>query len=429
MAHKRSSQSFMASVATTAADVAMGYADQYLRKKLKADDEKERKYPASSQVSTNRAVSATAVSTSVGTFENVVWGLNPFPHLARFSSRYADAKAQALSDGVAINAPITLHDWEFGDIWSAVKSAGVWSSDYQQGQCRWYAFPTIAASDCDKAFAACWSNDNSVDASHVTGIESFINCLEFKNTANGACEVDVFECWPRDDIPIGDPATAIIKADTDILYQGSDTNLLGGPDLFAPGYVDPWQPNPTGSVSLKPLNWDFTPYDHPVWRNLFKISPCYHRFMAPGDTTRAHFGIVASKILDPQDNMMPDGAIAPTQSIWAYKKEYGPIFLMRVRGTLVHAENSSTDVTLGDDSKIAAGEGHANRHVVNYGNFCVNFIWSSKMICRKIGVTGDVLPQEGYYGGLYPVLNTQTFDYGHEQIMAPNNPANVDASS
>lgn len=370
---------------------------------------------------------SSVVSTNTGVHESVIWGRNPFPNLSRFSAKRAAAESSAVEDGVPYHAPITITDWEYGHIWSAIKTGdpAVWTSDFQQGKCGWYAFPTISAADIDKAYAACWNNDATVDATHLTSIESYVNLLEFRNTGSSPIEVDVFQCWAREDIPIADPVAGLVKDQFDLLYQGSQANLLNGPDLFTNIDFSAWQPQVSGSVYISPTAWDFTPFDHPIWRQLFKCRPYYHRLMAPGDSTRAHFGTSSPMLCDPADDLLGDGANNPTQAIWGMKKAWGPIYLMRVRGTIVEAQNSSNDVKLGNNTTIAAGEGHPERPKINYGNFILGFTWKSDMYARAVSTGNLALPQQGYYGGLYPRLTTQIWDLAHEFSRVTNNPSDV----
>lgn len=391
---------------------------------------REAKYPndEKTNVSTNRSrVPSSVVSTSTGTFESCIWGQNPFPNLKRFSHARASAQSEAVRTGVQFVSPICFTEWEYGSIWSAsvtTASSPNWTSDFQQGKARWYAFPTISPTDVDHAYAAAWGDDSKVDGSHLTSIEAFVNMLEFKNTGTAPCEVDVFQCYPRDDIPITGLSAGYIKDQYDLLYQGSSSNLVG-PDLLCSTGFTNWQPTITGAVALDPLAWDFTPFDHPLWRELLQCRPYYHRLMSPGDSTRVHFGTHRALLNDPAEDILGSDSENPTQAVWATKRKYGPIYLMRVRGTLVQAENTSTDVKLGDGSTWPAGENHPRRPVVNYGNFLVDFAWKSDCYCRAVSVGNSALPQMGYYGGVYPRLNTQTFDNAHEFTRVTNNPAEV----
>jgi len=373
-------------------------------------------------ISRNRGIAPNVVSTTGGAYENVIWGKNPYPKLERFSARKAAARRAAIEDGVPFVEPISFVDWEFGNIWSASRSASGanWISDNQQGQCRWYAFPCIAPYDVDHVSTVCNGNDNKLTATNIVAIESWINELEFRNAGSEAVEVDVFQCFPREDLPL--LASSFITDQYDICYQGSEANVsLLGPDLLTQRELKGYQPVPTGAIELKMNSWDATPFMNPVWREVFACRPYYHRLMAPGDTTRAHFGLTHTMLLDPAELFTAEGLANPVSGQWAYKKEYGPIYLMRVRGTLVHAESTSSSVEV-NGTPTEIGEGHPNRPLVNYGNFLVDFAWRAKAICRQIPSTENELPQLGYYGGVTPMIGAQIWDVAHEFQRAPNVP-------
>lgn len=383
---------------------------------------------SSSSTSSGSKVSHVA-PTATGTIESVVWGPNPFRNLARFSRSLSSARTEAGAAGVQFNEPIELHGYSTGTIWSAT-NVGTWDFDNAQGRCRWYAFPTISPYEYDDAFRASWGNAGDVLPGMKAYIETFINKLEIKNTYNEPCELDVFACYPRADIPITQPETGVIGNPYAILYNGTNASELG-PDLLTNGTYtsSPYVPAPTGAVPMNGTQYDYTPYDNPWFVQLFNMKPIYHRFMAPGDVTRASFGITSPKRIDPMEYLVNADYVVttPVSDNFAYRREMGPIFLVRVRGSLVQGEGKFS--VLGGSESTYGQQGSTNKPVVNYGNFSVSFIWRSDMICRPGAESGATQRELGYYGGLYPQVSTLRFPIANEKAQTTNAPGDVTAAS
>jgi len=415
-------------VVSAITNMAVELAADYLEDKFVGKNKRRRPFQAERErkrTSTHSSSSSSSVvPLTTGVFESINWGANAFRNVARFSAQFQRAKREAIANGIAINEPIKIVDWDYGTIWSAYLTdpGNVWTFDSAQGQCRWYAFPSISPTDYDRAYAHAWGNDSSVDASHLTKIECYNNTLEFKNEGDRECEVDVWACYPREDIPIVGAATGRVKVPGDILYNGVDNNQFGPRLLISD--QEPWQPTPAGLADSEGTLYDFTPFQCPAWAEMFNMRVVYHRRMGPGDSTRAHFGIPNPIMLDPADNLTGDGAVNPTQQVWLYKREMGPIFLMRVRGTLIHGENTpaGSEMKLGDGSTYPAGVGTANKPVVNYSNFMVTYAWRSEMYCRQLGSASSVLPQLGYVTGVRPIDDARIFTSANEFARMTNVP-------
>lgn len=195
---------------------------------------------------------------------------------------------------------------------------------------KWYAFRSMSADVLDNAQEAVQNDDTP-----NVFLKIFFQCakgsIELRNNGASGCRLDCWRCTPRFDFPA---------------ISGLDTIIGSNPEFLTDGF--------SAATALIAENKETTtqsgtqigasPYDSVTWTRFFKIRYHQGHDLRVGDTckiqtdltkgftfSKAKYGCIVRTAGVPSF----DTTIA---SVWNHLRAWGPIYLVRVHGTLMHDE-------------------------------------------------------------------------------------------
>jgi len=222
--------------------------------------------------------------------------------------------------------------------------------DNRQGECNWLCIPTLTPSDlddCVKSYANLTANGLTISVASLFDWRT--RDLILKNAGGQKAELDVWVCWPREDIPFTeDPGY-------DESYFYSDLANFAVPPVFKWAYdstellpqagasEDPNASSDYKSVQARKYNdWNASPNENPWFRQFFKCDYRGNYKMVPGDEITFHWGTPNSQKVQPfLDLVINAGDLTdayPYYNRYALMRRCGPQILIRVRGRLSHNE-------------------------------------------------------------------------------------------
>lgn len=254
--------------------------------------------------------------------------------------------------------------------------------DNRQGECNYMMIPACSLFECDEMLKQTWNVP--VDGYNVasgTRIHYLDSHLIMRNQSKGKTELDVWVCWPREDVPVSNSAAGTAWNDEiDDLYVPQS---YAAPRIittaFTGGYV---QQNGVGHSTSYPFStnqarlwneWDSSPSEFVLLNDLFSLKHHGKYYLNPGDEAEFFFGLPHPIELRPYDDMPFDPTTDGKQpslyrARWFLRKRNGPTVLIRARGRLSH-----------DETKQGSAPNYDG--VGTYGNFGLfNMEWA---IIRK----------------------------------------------
>lgn len=197
---------------------------------------------------------------------------------------------------------------------------------------KWYAFRSMSADVLDNAQKAV-QNDDTPNVFLRVFFQSAKGHIELRNNGASGARLDCWRCTPRFDFP------AVTNLET--IIGANPTFLLDGFSAVAPLLEED---KDTTSQSGQQIG--ASPYDSVTWTRFFKIKYFQGYDLRVGDTCKLQtdltrpFQFSKAKygcIVRTGDPLAPnfDTAIA---TVWNHLRAWGPIYLVRVQGTIMHDE-------------------------------------------------------------------------------------------
>lgn len=224
--------------------------------------------------------------------------------------------------------------------------------DSLQGVCAWYAFELeTTPAQFDRILSASQNLAiGSVSQNQEVWFDGCRNQVMFRNNSQHCAQVTIYKCYPRMDITT---AHSVSGANPVTLQQGFSATAQENKAGFATFYND----------------YNSTPYMSPNWCSLFKVKPFRNKFLQPGESLmlnhKRSLGFLIKK---------SSAGLTTTDSFagaYNHMRKNGPIYLVRVRGTVVH-----------DESLLAYPLSVNSDMHVTTGGFSVDWVQSSKLDYR-----------------------------------------------
>lgn len=240
--------------------------------------------------------------------------------------------------------------------------------DNVMSKCRWLLFPTIQPNWLDEACLRYSTTPQAtIQTSGAHMLYSDMKCI-MRNMANTKCEIDVWLCYPRHDMPTGKWAmTDFFTNDPTGSARGNAADAWSDPAYIkdqyaaAAGTPDPYiTPPGAPATSATPFtvqallydDWSATPYESAPFCSDFHVVHRHHTLLCPGDEIEFDWGLKNGQDILPSVQLKDSIDDVKTQTYgfttnYAMMKRCGPMVMMRVRGRLAHAEAESKGVDIG----------------------------------------------------------------------------------
>lgn len=261
-----------------------------------------------------------------------------------------------------------------------------------QNKCSWFCWATCRPGDLDTVLAAC-SNDviTNVPAQYKAYIQRITFSSQFKNASNHRTDITVYKLYPRRDIPA---AYGDMTGLNPTFLQGAFSNLDAS----------------SAAVRLKAYNeHGADPYES-LLPTFYRIKKILRKFMEPGQ-----FFTVVSKIRNKVVSKSQFGLQVTNSSIasqWDYLKRFGPLYLVRAQGPIVHDEAKGV-LPIVD----SATGGPSNAYDVTPGSYAVDVFTQRhyRLIGSDIAASNNT-PQYGMTSLAMPAAITNANEKTYEAV-------------
>lgn len=209
--------------------------------------------------------------------------------------------------------------------------------DNIQGNCSWYSMPMeTTPAIFDRILSA---SQNLA----ITGVsivqEVFLDTvkvqLNMRNNSSQDCNVQIYKCTPRIDLAT---ASGIYGSDPTLFTSGITSLATEAKATSLPNYYDQ----------------NVTPYMSATWCSMFKIKPLVKRFLKPGEEIKLRRSRKVGYVIKKSKYGIATGE--SFAGVYDHLKRNGPIYLIKVTGSIVHDESTiSYPLQSGTSTKVTYG--------------------------------------------------------------------------
>lgn len=265
--------------------------------------------------------------------------------IRKFGAAQRRARKQAINSRADFEQPHKVRDWSSG-VLSNIDLTGTEPDieGYGTGRCGWLADAVNTASWLSQLYKLIFSFDGGTpqDIYNHFGLLWYTAYQKtFKNPSNFPANLDIFVCYPKDDIA---PVSGISLTNAGLMGDNPVFLTQSFAASYSAGYID--------EDAISARDYRNQPGENPFFKELFNIKHVKRARLNPGEVLVVNSGRGFKHIEPMEDGIQQVTTTMSVATNWAWRKWWGPMILYKIWGDIsfeedTHGYPSETKVNMG----------------------------------------------------------------------------------